>query len=248
MKDFNLEICIDSAESALIAEKYGATRLELCGHLIIGGVTPSASLISMVKSLVSIPAYAIIRPRFGDFVYSDLEFEQMKRDIITCKEHLIDGVVLGILTPEGDLDVPRLQELIELAGDMHLTLHRAFDVCRNPFKALQDAINLGFHTILTSGQKATAYEGRHLLKQLIEVANHRIDIMPGSGVSSHNLVSLIQETGAKSVHLSAKALRPSQSLYKNPEVYMGLPSIEENVIYQTNGQEVEAARHLLLSL
>lgn len=248
MKDFNLEICIDSVESALIAEKYGATRIELCGHLIIGGVTPSTGLISMVKSLVSIPAYAIIRPRFGDFVYSDLEFEQMKRDIITCKENLIDGVVLGMLTPEGDLDVPRLKELIDLAGDMHLTLHRAFDVCRNPFNALEDAIELGFHTILTSGQKATAYEGRALLKELIQKANHRIDIMPGSGVSSNNLECLIRETGAKSIHLSAKTLRPSQALYKNPEVYMGLPSIEENVIYQTNGKEVQAARDILLSL
>lgn len=247
MKDFNLEICIDSAESALIAEKNGATRIELCGHLMIGGVTPCTGLIGMVKSLVSIPAYAIIRPRFGDFVYSDLEFEQMKRDIVTCKEHLVDGVVLGMLTPEGDLDVPRLKELIDLAGDMHLTLHRAFDVCRNPFNALEDAINLGFHTILTSGQKATAYEGRTLLKELIQKADGRIDIMPGAGVSSKNLELILQETGSKSVHLSAKTLRPSESLYKNPEVYMGLPSIDESIIYQTNGEEVKAAHNILLS-
>lgn len=245
MKDFNLEICIDSTESALIAMQNGATRIELCGHLMIGGVTPCTGLIEMVKGLVSIPAHAIIRPRFGDFVYSDLEFEQMKRDIISCKEHLVDGLVLGMLTPEGDLDVIRLKELIALADGMHLTLHRAFDVCRDPFKALEDAINLGFHTILTSGQAATAYEGRNLLKELIQVADGRIDIMPGTGVSSQNLQELLQVTGAKSIHLSAKTLRPSASSHKNPEVYMGLPNIDESIIYETNGAEVKAAHEIL---
>lgn len=247
MKDFNLEICIDSTESALIAAENGATRLELCGHLMIGGVTPCVGLIEMVKGLVSIPAHAIIRPRFGDFVYSELEFEQMKRDIISCKEHLVDGLVLGMVTPEGDLDVERLKKLVELGEGMHLTLHRAFDVCRDPFKALEDAISLGFHTILTSGQKATAFEGRDLLKELIKVADGRIDIMPGAGVSSQNLEELLSATGAKSVHLSAKTLRPSASQYKNPEVYMGLPSIDESIIYETNGQEVQAARHILVN-
>ena len=246
MEDFNLEICIDSTESALIAAQNGATRIELCGHLMIGGVTPCLGLIQMVKGLVSIPAHAIIRPRFGDFVYSELEFEQMKRDIISCKEHHIDGLVLGMLTPEGDLDIARLKQLVQLGEGLHLTLHRAFDLCRDPFKALEDAMDLGFHTILTSGQKATAYEGRDLLKELIKVANGRIDIMPGAGVSSQNLKELLTATGAKSVHLSAKTLRPSASHYKNPEVYMGLPSIDESIIYETNGEEVQAAHDILV--
>ncbi|MEF9960745.1 MAG: copper homeostasis protein CutC [Niameybacter sp.] len=245
MKDFNLEICIDSAESAIIAAAHGATRLELCGHLMIGGVTPCTGLIEMVKAVVKIPTYAIIRPRFGDFVYSDLEFEQMKRDVVSCREHLVDGLVLGVLTPDGHLDVERLKSLTALADGMHLTLHRAFDVCVDPFKALEDAITLGFHTILTSGQQASAYEGRSLLKDLIKAAHGRIDIMPGAGVNTSNLKDILQDTGATSIHLSAKTLRPSLSQHKNPHVYMGLPSIDESIIYETNGEEVKAARAIL---
>lgn len=248
MKDFNLEICIDSAESAIIAAANGATRLELCGHLMIGGVTPCTGLIKMVKDVANIPAYAIIRPRFGDFVYSDLEFEQMKRDVVACRELMVDGLVLGALTPDGLLDIERLKPLVELANGMHLTLHRAFDVCSDPFRALEEAIKLGFHTILTSGQAANAYEGRELLKQLIEAANGRIDIMPGAGVTSLNLKEILTTTGATSVHLSAKTLRPSLSTHRNPNVYMGLPSIDESIIYETNPEEVKAARQVLETL
>ena len=248
MKDFNLEICIDSAESAIIAANNGATRLELCGHLMIGGVTPCVGLIEMVKDVAKIPAHAIIRPRFGDFVYSDLEFEQMKRDIVSCRRHLVDGLVLGALTPDGHLDIEHLKPLVELGDGLHLTLHRAFDLCVDPFKALEDAISLGFHTILTSGQCATAYEGRNLLKELIKVANGRIDIMPGAGINTSNMKEIISDTGAKSIHLSAKTLRPSLSTHKNPKVYMGLPSIDESIIYETNGEEVKLARTILESL
>lgn len=248
MKDFNLEICIDSAESAIIAAANGATRLELCGHLMIGGVTPCTGLIKMVKDVTEIPSYAIIRPRFGDFVYSDLEFEQMKRDVVACRELMTDGLVLGALTPDGHLDMERLKALVDLSNGMHLTLHRAFDVCADPFRALEEAIELGFHTILTSGQAATAYEGHELLKELIEAANGRIDIMPGAGVTSRNLKEILTTTGATSVHLSAKTLRPSLSTHKNPQVYMGLPSIDESIIYETNPEEVKAARKVLETL
>lgn len=241
----NLEICIDSVESALCAEKGGATRLELCGHLTIGGTTPTTSLIELVKESVNIPVNVLIRPRFGDFLYSDLDYELIKRDIVTAKKHLADGVVIGILTPEGHLDKEKLKVLIELAHPMHVTLHRAFDMCIDPFKALHDAIELGFDTILTSGQASTASEGISLLKELVLKANGRIEIMPGAGINSSNLGYLIEATRAPSFHLSAKTTLESGMRFRNPHVSMGLPGLSEYTLFQTSTEEVAHAKNIL---
>lgn len=148
---FHLEVCVDTAEGAIAAEQGGATRIELCGNLIIGGTTPSTSLLEIVKENVSIPIHVIIRPRFGDFCYTDLEFEEIKRQVINMKEHGADGVVIGILKPDGSLDKERMEILIDLANPMNIVLHRAFDVCKDPFEALETAKELGIQAILTSG-------------------------------------------------------------------------------------------------
>lgn len=248
MDSFHLEICVDSADSALAASQAGATRLELCSNLIIGGTTPPTSLMELARELTDLPIHVLIRPRFGDFLFTPFEFEQMKRDVISCRNHMMDGIVIGATTADGKLDTYMLSSLIELAGDMHITLHRAFDVCKDPFKTLEDAISLGIHTILTSGQEASAPEGSELLAQLIEKVNGRIDIMPGAGITSATLSDLAHKTNAKSFHLSAKELSTSLMTYHNPRVSMGLPGINESVVFNICEEEIINARRILEAL
>lgn len=242
---FNLEVCVDTAESAIIAEKSGATRLELCSNLIIGGTTPSIDLLDIVKKNVNIPIHVIIRPRFGDFCYSELEFEEIKRNVISMKEHGADGVVIGILNPDGSLDKERLKILIELAKPLHITLHRAFDVCNDPFRALQDAKDLGMDTILTSGQKQTVLEGAKLISQLIKVADNEIDIMLGSGVGSDTIIELIEKTHAKSYHMAGRIKKESSMIYRAEGIPMGFPILSEYDLFQTSGAEIKKTKELI---
>lgn len=153
MKDYILEGCVDSVESAIIAGRGGCNRLELCSNLIIGGTTPGRCLYDEVRKNCNIKVHALIRPRFGDFCYSEHEFNVIKEEVKMFRELGADGVVIGILRPEGSLNMEQMAELMELTGDMSVTLHRAFDVCRNPFETMKEAIKLGINTILTSGQK-----------------------------------------------------------------------------------------------
>lgn len=242
---FHLEICVDSADSAVAASQSGATRIELCSNLVIGGTTPPVSLIELTRELVQLPIHVLIRPRFGDFLYTPFEFEQMKRDIITCRKHMVDGVVIGALTANGQLDAMQLSTLIDLADDMHVTLHRAFDLVKDPFEALETAQSLGIQTILTSGQKASAPQGNTLLRQLVEKAGDNLTIMPGAGIHSSNLEDLIKTTKAHAYHLSAKQLIPSLMTYHHPDVSMGLPGITESIVYSIAEDEVRACRHIL---
>ncbi len=202
-----IEVCANSYVSAMEAFKGGAQRVELCQDLENGGTTPSAAVIQLtVEQLKKEGAdvFVLIRPRAGHFIYSDLEFEVMKRDILFCKRNDVDGVVIGLLTPEGKIDISKTSSLVELAQPMQVTFHRAFDYVTDPFEALEQIIALGIQRILTSGQQATALEGTALIQQLIEKANDRIIIMPGSGINSRNIKRLAQLTHAKEVHLSAK--------------------------------------------
>lgn len=241
----HLEVCVDTAESAIAAEQGGATRIELCGNLIIGGTTPSVSLLQIVKENIKIPVHPIIRPRFGDFCYSDLEFEEIKRQVVSMKEHGADGVVIGILKPDGTLDKERMQILVNLAKPMNVVLHRAFDVCRDPFEALEVAKELGIQTILTSGQKATAVEGADLLKELVEAANGEIDIMPGGGVNIDTLGDLIDRTGATSYHMSGKVELDSPMVYRKEGVPMGLPVLSEYTLFKTDSEKIRKAKHII---
>lgn len=205
MKNFLLEVAANSVASAIAAQAGGAQRVELVSALEVGGITPSRAVIALTREKLDIDVYPIIRPRGGDCVYTDIEFEVMRQDIETCRELGCNGVVIGALTPQGDVDIKRCQTMLaDAAGDMGVTFHRAFDLARRPDKALGDIITLGCERILTSGGQANAMEGTMLIKQIIQQADERIVIMPGAGVTATNVAVLAKQTGAIEFHASAK--------------------------------------------
>jgi len=218
-----LEICVDSYESAVRAASAGADRLELCGELLVGGISPSPYLIRQVQRAVEIPVNVLLRPRFGDFCFTKEEKEVLLEEVEFCSLVGVNGVVIGALTGYGDLDVEFLRQCADRAGGMKLTLHRCFDVCRDPFEALEQAVRLGFDTILTSGQAAKAPEGLPLLKQLKHQAAGRIHIMAGSGVSPSNIPAIFRATGITHYHFSAKKSEPGPMKFRREGVPMGLP-------------------------
>lgn len=199
-----LEICVGSLTSALAAQKGGADRIELCDNLYEGGTTPSYGMIKTCKTLLGIPVFPIIRPRGGDFVYSDEEFEVMKQDVSACRGLGCEGLVFGILRPDGSVDMDRCLELVKLSGAMQLTFHRAFDRCSNRTQGLEDIIELGFHRVLTSGGQDYAENAVPELTMLVKQAENRIIIMPGSGITEENLLKLARNTGAIEFHSTAK--------------------------------------------
>ena len=183
-----LEVCANSYESAINAEKAGANRIELCENLTVGGVTPNYELAKKVISELIIPVFILIRPRDGDFNYSKNEFEQIKKDIILFKDLGCKGIVSGILTKDKNLDIIRTKELIKLSKPLEFTFHRAFDEVINPIETLHQLIELKVNRLLTSGQKKTAIDGIDMIKKLIILSNNKIKIMPGSGINSGNIV------------------------------------------------------------
>lgn len=199
-----LEIAVFNIESAFAAANAGADRIELCENPFDGGTTPSYGFLKNVAANISIPVFPIIRPRGGDFLYSKAEFQQICYDIELCKDLGFKGVVSGLLLAEGTVDYKRTAKLVSLAGDMQFTFHRAFDRAINPLEALETIIETGAHRILTSGQVPNAFDGKDLILQLIQQANNRICIMPGSGVRSNNIKALQAYTGAKELHSSAR--------------------------------------------
>jgi copper homeostasis protein len=228
-----IEACVDSPQSALAAEQGGAGRVELCADLFAGGCTPSAGSILLARRLLSIPVNVIIRPRGGDFCYSEAEYEQMRLDIEFCKRAGVAGVVIGILTPEGVVDVARTASLIELARPLSVTFHRAFDVTRDPWEALETLISLGVDRILTSGQEPTVLEGLDLICELVKAAGDRVIIMPGGGITARNIRKIAQATNAREMHAYAAEPERSPMRYINPRVYMGgelrLPEYAQNM-------------------
>jgi copper homeostasis protein len=199
-----LEVAANSVASALAAETGGAARVELCGALESGGLTPSHAAIAVAMERLRIPVHVLIRPRAGDFVFDDLECEVMRRDIETCKALGCAGVVIGALTADGDVDTVRCRTLMDAAGGMSVTFHRAFDFARNPEPALEAIIALGCNRLLTSGQAADALTGAPLVHRLIEQAGERITIMPGGGIDAGNIAAIARATGAREFHASAK--------------------------------------------
>ncbi|WP_040213480.1 copper homeostasis protein CutC [Clostridium polynesiense] len=242
-----IEACVDSAESAIEAEKGGADRLELCSNLIIGGTTPSINLFKLVKEKVGIAINVLIRPRFGDFLYTENELEIIKREIQMFKEAGANAVVIGVLKSDGTLDVENMKKLMNVAEGMKVTLHRAFDVCRDPFKTLEDAKTLGIDTILTSGQKNKCTEGLELIKELVERSKGKVEILVGSGVNSTNADRIIKHTNATSLHLSGRVDLDSGMEYRKEEVSMGLPLISEYTIQRTSAEEIKKVRDLLVT-
>ena len=216
------EICLDSVESCIRAQEGGADRVELCSALMEGGLTPSHGMIAGArKALAYAQLFVIIRPRGGDFCYSDCEFQIMEQDVATAKELGADGAVFGILRPDGSVDVERTSQLVNLARPMQVTFHRAFDMARDPFEALEDIISMGIERILTSGQEASCLEGADLLAELVKRAGDRIIIMPGGGVRERNIKKIRSLTGAKEYHFTAFEAAESQMQYRNQRVFMG---------------------------
>ena len=213
--DYRLEICAFNLSSTLVAQQAGADRIEFCAGPEEGGTTPSAGAIRTARELLRIALYPIIRPRGGDFLYSDEEFRSMIRDIEYCKQVGCNGVVFGILLADGSVDKARCARLVEIAYPLGVTFHRAFDWCANPFEAMETIIGIGCERILTSGQRPKALEGVEMIDQLVREADDRIVIMPGSGIRSANIVELAEKTGASEFHTSARALKASAMAYVN---------------------------------
>lgn len=205
-----LEIAANSVASALAAQEGGAGRVELCTALELGGLTPSHAQIALTRERLTVPMYVLIRPRTGDFLYSDLECETMLRDIEACIDLGCNGVVLGVLDADGNVDMPRCRSLIAAAGNMGVTFHRAFDLSRDPLASLEHLIELGCERVLTSGARPSAPEGAALIRELVAQAGERIVVMPGAGINAGNIAALAKRTQAREFHVSAKRALPSR--------------------------------------
>lgn len=238
-----LEACVDSLDSALAAKEGGATRLELCANLIIGGTTPALSLAEQVKKATGLPVHALLRPRFGDFLYTEEEFSMMLEDAAALLDRGADAIVSGFLTPEGDLDLLRMEELVKLCHKRgkRFTLHRAFDVCRDPFLAMEQCRELGVDTVLTSGQKNTCLEGLPLLKELWENRGD-VELLIGAGVDAEAIRRIREELPqARSFHMSGKKVVESAMTYRKEGVSMGLPAFSEYTLWRTDPEKLRAA-------
>ena len=241
-----IEVCVAHIQSAIAAQEGGAKRVELCDNLYEGGTTPSYATIKLARNKLDIGLNVMIRPRGSDFCYSDLEFEMMKEDIRICKDLGADGVVFGILSTDGNVDIKRTKQLVELARPMSVTFHRAFDVTPEPIKALEEIIDLGIHRILTAGQKNTVPEGIHLIKQIIEEAGDRIIIMPGSGINEKNIKEIRDYTGASEFHLTGRKTIQSKMEYRKEGIYFGgLPQIPEYEIKLTDQEIIRKVVYLV---
>ena len=245
MSSYLLECCVDSVESALLAVEGGADRLELCSGLVIGGLTPSPSVYERIRTQSDIPIHVLIRPRFGDFLYSAEERRTILEDIRRFRSLGAEGIVIGCLTPEGRLDPEAMEPLMEAACGMSVTLHRAFDMCRDPFEALEQARSLGIRTILTSGQAASCLEGISLLNRLQQNAGPDLHILAGAGVDANSVRILLSKTCLTRFHMSGKRILKSGMRYRNPQVSMGLKGMSEYEIWQTDPEAVRAVRRLL---
>ena len=216
-----IEVCCGSVDDTVEAERGGADRVELNSAIFLGGLTPSPGSIIEAKKRLNIPVMVMIRPRAGGFCYTQAEMAVMLHDAKLAVEYGADGVVFGILTPDGSVDVERCKRIIELAGGRQAVFHRAFDVTPDPLKALDQLIDLGFSRVLTSGQERTAPEGVELIGKLIVHAGDRIEILPGSGLRPHNIRAFVQQTKTKQVHFSAFGQRLDSSMQNRPHITFG---------------------------
>ena len=240
-----LEGWVDRVLSAKNATEGGANRLELCSNLIIGGTSPSTVLFKEVRKKYHNTIHVLIRPRFGDFCYDEDEFSVMLNEVKEFRQLGADGVVIGNLLPNGDLNLQQTAQLKDAAGNMSVTLHRAFDVCRDPIKTMQEAIGLGINSILTSGQQDTCLQGKECIRNLVKESAGKIEILVGSGVNADVIRRLRIETAAKAFHMSGKKTIESKMQFRNPDVHMGIASIDEYEMLVADKDEfIRAAREL----
>lgn len=241
----DLEVCIDSVESAIAAERGGAKRVELCSDLLEGGITPGAGLIASVRSHIAIDLFVMIRPRGGDFYYTDLEFDVMRAEIAHARELGADGFVLGLLDQQGRIDVPRTRELIEIARPLPVTFHRAVDMTPDLLAALEDIIATGATRVLTSGGALSAPLGIAEIARMVQAAHGRIAIMPGGGITPENIAAIADATGATEFHSSARTAFPSPVKFRKPGMAMGEVRHREYRRFTVHEETVRALLHAL---
>lgn len=235
-----MEVCVECVDSALNAARGGAKRIELCSGLSDGGTTPSVGLLRVVKQLVKVPVFVMIRPRPGDFLYSDHEMEIMKTDLRILKENGADGFVFGILLKDGSVDKERCQELVDLSRPLPVTFHRAIDVANNILQALEDIISIGCDRVLTSGGESNALEGTPTIRKMVEQSAGRMTVMPGGGITERNLRRILDESGADEFHASARSSFQSSMQHTNPAVSMSAPIVaNDSCIKVTNRDRVK---------
>lgn len=222
-----LEVCAGDIDSVIAAAQGGASRVELCSALGEGGVTPSIGFIRSALQVQGIRVHVLIRPRGGDFLYTPQEVDCMVDDIVAAREAGVHGVVIGALTPDGEIDMNACRKMMEAAAGINVTFHRAFDLCRDPFKALEDIISLGCDRILTSGQAQTALEGKENLAELVKQADGRIIILAGAGVSQSNAAEILNASGTGEIHASARTSVESGMKFRHSGVSMGTPGSDE---------------------
>ena len=221
MSKLKIEVCLESVEDAVAAQQGGADRVELCANLLEGGTTPSAGMIARTRQHIDIGLQVIVRPRGGDFLYSEAEFEVMQHDVKTAKKLGADGVVIGLLLPDGNIDLMRTRLLVESARPMSVTFHRAFDMCRDPHVAIQQLIQIGIDRLLTSGQEAHVLEGLDLIRQLAEEFGDRIILMPGCGITVRNVSRILEGCPVREIHVVANAVLESHMRHRNRNCFMG---------------------------
>jgi len=233
-----VEVCVESVAGAYAAVVGGAERLELCSSLSEGGLTPSAGLCEAVCAAVQVPVFAMIRPRAGDFLYDSTEVDVMTRDIEALRAAGADGIVTGALTADGSVDRRRMTEFVDLAEDLPVTFHRAFDVCRDAAAAIEDLCALGVKRLLSSGQRAAAPDGKRELRAAVERAGGRLTVMAGAGIREDSVGRLVDFTGVREVHLAAAGHRKSRMAFRREEVTMGSSSQDEYLLRTTEESAV----------
>ncbi|QNI30254.1 copper homeostasis protein CutC [Alloacidobacterium dinghuense] len=242
-----LEICLESVDSVIAADLGGAQRIELCANLLEGGTTPSAGTIRAARENAKIAINVMIRPRGGDFLYTDLEFASMKHDIRMVKELGADGIVLGLLRANGTVDVERTQELVDLARPLPVTFHRAIDVSRDLLEALEDVISTGAARVLTSGGQPSVVDGGPMVARMVQAAKGRIIVMPGCGIRQDNVQSILAATGASEVHIALETEIPSAMQFRKAEIPMGGVEGREYVRFVTPEDAVRDVVRILNS-
>lgn len=234
------EICVESLDGAHTAQEAGAHRIELCSSLSEGGLTPSAGLIQQVRQNIHLPIHVMIRPRRGDFVYSPSEVNTMIADITYAKQQGANGIVFGLLNPNGTIDTQQTHKLIQIAHPLSITFHRAFDLTRDPIEALDTLITLGINRILTSGCAPSVEQGIETIQQLIKHAQDRITMMPGGGINAQNAKTIIQKTNAKEIHFSASSQTESLMHYRNEQLAFSSPPRSEYTNHTTDSHRIGA--------
>jgi copper homeostasis protein len=240
-----IEVCVDSAASAVAAERGGALRVELCSDLLEGGITPSAGLIELVRDKISIGLQVMIRSRGGDFCYSEDEIEIMRRDIATAKNLGADGIVVGMLAVDGSIDVEATRQLVELARPLNVTFHRAFDMTADLFRALDDVCSTGADRLLTSGGEQTCLHGVDMITRLVKAADKRITIMAGGGIGHSDAANIVERTGVSEIHVGLSSPVASPMLHRNPRISMGTAPGREYQRVQVLEDSVRRLRHAI---